>query len=353
MHGYDKEKFSALDAVSWAQVICFAPMMFKAAVALKKLGLLKALEEHASGLTAAQAAAHCHISAYAATVLLDMGLSARIVLKQDQCYRLAKTGAFLLNDPLTAANLDFTEHVCYEALNYLDQSLLQGRPCGLQVFGDWPSIYPALTSLPPAARDSWFKFDHFYSDSAFKPALRLLQQFSPALIFDVGGNTGRFAAACLQQLPACRVSILDLPEQIAAARGNKALDTDRISFQEIDVLSAAALPQGADIWWMSQFLDCFSTKQIEQILTKVHAAMSPAARLCILELFWDNQRFAGASFALNATSLYFTVLANGNSRFYSREEFVPLLTRSGFILEAEQANLGLGHTLLICRKDQS
>lgn len=352
MHGYDKEKFSALDAVSWAQVICFAPMMFKAAAALKKLGLLKALEEHPAGLTAAQAADHCGVSPYAAAVLLDMGLSARIVLKKDQHYLLAKTGAFLLNDPLTAANLDFTEHVCYEALNYLEQSLLEGRPCGLQVFGDWPTIYPALTSLPPEARDSWFKFDHFYSDSAFKPALRLLQRFQPELIFDVGGNTGRFAAACLQLMPACRVTILDLPAQIAAARANPALDPQRIGFAEINMLSDAPLPAEADIWWMSQFLDCFSTEQIVQILNKVRTAMRPEARLCILELFWDNQRFAGASFALNATSLYFTVLANGNSRFYSREEFVPLLKEAGFTMEAEHSGLGLGHTLLICRKDK-
>ncbi len=117
------------------------------------------------------------------------------------------------------------------------------------------------------------------------------------------------------------------------------------------MLSDAPLPGEADIWWMSQFLDCFSPEQIITLLSNVAQVMKPGARLCILELFWDAQKFEAASFSLNASSLYFTCMANGNSRFYSVEKFYRYLEMAGFRVEQRHDNLGVGHTLLICQKN--
>lgn len=102
---------------------------------------------------------------------------------------------------------------------------------------------------------------------------------------------------------------------------------------------------------MSQFLDCFSPEQIITILSNVALVMKPGARLYILELFWDAQKFEAASFSLNASSLYFTCMANGNSRFYSVEKFYRYLEMAGFEVEQRHDNLGVGHTLLICHKN--
>ena len=113
------------------------------------------------------------------------------------------------------------------------------------------------------------------------------------------------------------------------------------------MLSPATLPGDADVWWMSQFLDCFSPDQIVAMLARVAQAMKPGARLCIMELFWDAQKFEAASFSLNATSLYFTCLANGNSRFYHSAVFIGLLQQAGFVIEQEFDQIGRGHTLLI------
>jgi len=101
---------------------------------------------------------------------------------------------------------------------------------------------------------------------------------------------------------------------------------------------------------MSQFLDCFSPEQIIDMLGRIAAVMKPGAQLYILELFWDAQRFEAASFSLNATSLYFTCMANGNSRFYSVEKFYYFLEMAGFKVAQRVDNLGAGHTLLICEK---
>jgi hypothetical protein len=101
---------------------------------------------------------------------------------------------------------------------------------------------------------------------------------------------------------------------------------------------------------MSQFLDCFSPEQIISILSKIASVMKPGAKVCIMELFWDAQRFEAASFSLNASSLYFTCMANGNSRFYSAEKFYDYLNKAGFQVAERHDNLGVGHTLLICQK---
>ncbi|MDW1675232.1 SAM-dependent methyltransferase, partial [Vibrio sp. Vb2610] len=66
----------------------------------------------------------------------------------------------------------------------------------------------------------------------------------------------------------------------------------------------------------------------------------------VLELFWDAQKYAGASYSLNATSLYFTCLANGNSRFYRSDDFLEIVEAAGLSVVERTDNIGLGHTLL-------
>ena len=232
-------------------------------------------------------------------------------------------------------------------------SLKLGRAEGLKVFGyDDGILYPHLSSLPEPARTSWFTYDHFYSDAAFAPALKQITALNPTQIFDVGGNTGRFATVCVNTLPSVAVTILDLPEQIALAQDKLAgqPNASRISFAPVNVLEDKPFPTGADVWWMSQFLDCFAPEEIVAILRRVHAALPDNGTVCILELFPDAQRFEAAALALNATSLYFSAVANGNSRFYRATDFIGFIEQAGFKLSARTDDIGLGHTLLLLKK---
>lgn len=350
---YEQDPFSALEAIAEAQRIAFAPMLFQTAVCLRKFGLLDVLDKHGKqGATLAEIVAGSEADEYAASVLLDMALSGRIITRSEDKFYLAKVGHFLLHDPMTRVNMDFSHDVCYQGLYYLEDALKEGKPAGLRVFGDWPTIYPALSQLPAPARNSWFAFDHYYSDAAFNAALPYIFASQPASLYDIGGNTGKWAMTCCKYDANVVVTLLDLPEQIALAQQNVAAAglSERINFHAIDMLGDAPLPDQADIWWMSQFLDCFSPEQIVGILSKIARVMKPDARLCIMELFWDAQKFDAAAFSLNATSLYFTCMANGNSRFYSAENFLRYLDMAGFSIEQRLDNLGVGHTLLICHK---
>lgn len=351
---FGSDKRSAFEAKTEAQKIAFGPVMFQAARALVKLGILQTVNDAGSaGISAQEAAGKLNISKYGAEVLLDAGLSMGIVKMKDGKYILTKTGFFVLNDSMTRVNMDFVHDVCYQPFYFLEDSVKTGKPEGLKVFGEWKTIYPALQFLPGQAKKSWFAFDHFYSDVAFPEIIPFLEKDKPSTLMDVGGNTGKFAIHCVANLPDLKVTIVDLPDTLGAAQKNIAAAGlgDRISFHTADLLDEhQELPAGFDAIWMSQFLDCFSEEQIHSILTRAARSMDTKASLYILELFWDRQKYEASSYSLNATSLYFTCLANGNSRMYHSTDMYRMIDEAGLRIVESSDHIGISHTLVKCRK---
>lgn len=351
---YRKERFNSLEALNEAQKLAFAPIAFQTVRSLKELNILKALDTAGKqGALVETLAEQTKVSSYGVRVLLDMGLSIGLVYRNGERYVLGKMGELFEHDEMTQVNLDFTQHVCYKAMEHLSESIVEQKPAGLKELGDWPTIYPGLSALPKQAKTAWHEFDHHYSDRAFGVALPLVFREKPRLIFDIGGNTGKWALKCVNYDPDVKVTILDLPQQLAVAKDNvaKAGFADRVEGLAVDMLdSKCQIPGDADVYWMSQFLDCFSEAQIVSILQRVAEAMKPGAKVYILELFWDSQEYEAASYSLNATSLYFTALANGNSRFYEKAIFTDLIKQSGLQLDEEIDGLSQNHTLLVCSK---
>lgn len=360
---------SALEAKSLAQHIAFSPFIFQATVAMKELGILQFIDKNRrKGALLSDIVDAVNVSEYGVSVLLDFALTSGLVtlLSDDERnendqktlprYGLTKVAFFLLHDEMTLANFDFTQHFAYQGLANLTESIKTGKPEGLKVFGDWPTLYPHLAELPDKSKKSWFAFDHFYSDHAFDEILPLVFADNPKHIVDIGGNTGRFTIKCLQYNSAVQVTIMDLPPQLAKAQLN--IETAGLSerFHQFpcDMLDPTqTLVEKADIYWMSQFLDCFSESQIQIILTNIANGISAKQRVLILETFWDAQKFDAAAFSLNATSLYFTCFANGNSRMYAADKFIALIEESGLVIEQRIDNIGLGHSLLVCSKRTS
>ncbi len=346
---------SAFEAIERAQWIAYAPFVFQAACVLRDRGLLAAVDRSREGLTLEQIAEQVELPHYGVRVLLEAGIGVGLVHEDEQRrYHLTATGHFLIHDGMTRANMDFTRDINYLGLAKLDEAITTGKPAGLEVFGgDWPTIYAALAELPEQAQRSWFRFDHYYSDSAFPASLPLVMRARPRRMLDVGGNTGKWATLCLRHDPKLALTILDLPGQLRVAERNLAAAelVDRVEFHPADLLDEhAEIPPGYDAIWMSQFLDCFSEAEIVTILRRCAAAMGPDARLYILEAFWDRQRFAAAQFCLQMTSLYFTALANGTSQMYRSDVFLACVREAGLIIETEHEGVGLSHTLLVCRR---
>jgi hypothetical protein len=355
---HDKKK--AVDAKFEAQKLAFGPYAFQAARTLRDTGILEMVSDSGeAGVEAPAVAAKLGLSEYAVATLLEFGLTMELVkLAADTeplRYTLGKVGYFIQYDPMTRANMDFMHDVCYEGAFTLKESFLNGKPEGLKVFGkQWKTVYEALSKLPPQVQESWFAFDHFYSDVAFPEALPIVFRRQPKALFDIGGNTAKWALSCFKFDPEVKVTIIDLPGQAAMATKNiaEAGAAGRVGTFPCNVLDPSSVfPKGADAVWMSQFLDCFSLPEIEGILRKVGAAVGPECDVWVLEPFWDQQKYTAAAYSLHATSMYFCNMANGNSKMYRSTEMIEAIGRAGFRLE--EAINGLGahdYSLLRFRK---
>lgn len=359
MMDYYSDKMRAIDAKTKAQEIAFAPLAFQTVLALRNLGMLKSINDSGdAGLTAEAVADKAGVSLYGAKVLLEFALGMGVVklvpeIKEER-YVLSKTGWFLLEDDMTRVNMDFVNDICYKGAFNLTESVKNGKPEGLAVFGKWTTIYEALSTLPEQAKKSWFAFDHFYSDIAFPEALPIVFAQKPKKLLDIGGNTAKWSICCCKYNPDVKVTIVDLPGQTAVARENaaKAGFGDRIDTCEGNILAdSTILPKGYDAVWMSQFLDCFSLKQVTKIIKKVVSAAGNNTDIFVLEPLWDCQKFQASSYSLQATSIYFTCMANGNSKMYRYQELVDAIEAGGAKLETAHHNLGSNsYSLLRFRK---
>ncbi len=349
------KEMSIIEAKFEAQKLAFGPFYFQVVASLKDFGILQLIAKNRKGIKLSEITQKLSITEYGVSVLLEAAACINIVEYIDsESVKLTKLGFVLNSDIMTNINVDFMKYVCYDGIKHLSECIKTGKPEGLKEIGDWPTLYEGLAHFPEKVRDSWLDFDHYYSDDAFADALKIVFKEKPKYLFDIGGNTGKWALQCCGYDSDVRIKILDLPGQLKMARANAAAKNfqDRIDFHQIDLLDKfQKIPQGADAIWMSQFLDCFSKDEILQILKNVHQASDQNTNIYILEPFIDNQKFEAAKYSLIATSIYFTTMANGNSKMYSIEVMKDLVKKAGLeVVESFELIGNSYHTILKCKK---
>lgn len=348
---YSHERLSAGEAQRLAQEIAFAPVVFQVSRLMVKFGILQLLNQNPDGLTQAEIVKQVEIDTYAVQVLLESSLSAGTVLFQNERYLISKAGWFLLNDSMARVNMDFIHDVCYQGLFELEKTLQTGKPEGLKTFGTWPTLYEGLSSLPQQVQKSWFGFDHYYSDHSFDKALDIVFSHDVKTLLDVGGNTGRWAVQCVTRNPDVHVTIMDLPQQIGLMRQavKNVAGQDRIHGHPADLLNPEVpFPRGFDAIWMSQFLDCFSEKEAVSILSRAANSMDKHTALYIMEPFWDRQHYETAAYCLTQTSIYFSAMANGNSKIYHSDDMIRCIEAAGLKVAGITDGIGRGHSILRC-----
>jgi hypothetical protein len=348
----NKEEISVLDAKHEAQKIAFAPFVFQVARILRDKGVLTFLKkQRKKGANIEKLHSELNISEYGLRVLLELASTSGVVNRtEEEVYTLTKTGYFLDTDMLTKVNMDFTHDVCYKGLFHLEEAIDEGTPAGLKEIGDWSTLYEGLSQFPPKEQESWLNFDHYYSSDSFPEALPIIFKDEPKTVLDVGGNTGKFSMKCCDYNENVKMTIVDLPGQINLATRNIEMHelTDRINYFPLNMLHPNKPFPKADAIWMSQFLDCFSEDEIVTILKHAVASMASNTKLFIMETFWDNQKYPAATFSLAATSVYFTAMANGNSKMYGIKRFKALVEKAGLEVVQENFPIGVSHTILTC-----
>ena len=80
--------------------------------------------------------------------------------------------------------------------------------------------------------------------------------------------------------------------------------------------------------------------------------MDEHTSLYILEAYWDRQQHETGAYCLTQISVYFTAMANGNSKMYYSGDMIRCVERAGLEVSAIYDNLGSGnsHTLFQVKK---
>lgn len=349
----DNDTCTVLEAQYAAQKIAFAPIIFQVAKSMRDLGVLKALFENDKvGLSIEEIAQIIDISKYGVKTLIETSLSSDIVKCIKDKYFITKTGYFLLKDEMTRINMNYNHYINYQGLYYLSDSIKNSKPTGLKTFGNWKTIYPALSTLPTDAKKSWFEFDHYYSDSAFPSVVNMLVEKNPKKVLDIGGNTGKFSMRLAKASKDIDITICDLPQQIELAKEYIVSEglKGRVNFISQNILDKTLdIPSGYDLIWMSQFLDCFKEKDIIDILGRVKGSMQENTLLYIMEPLWDKQRFETSAYCIINTSPYFAVMANGYSKMLNSIDLKVYINKAGLEVVEEIDNIGICQNIIVCK----
>ena len=351
---YRKDRLSAKAAQELAHVIAFGPVVFQITRVMMKEGIFDILRDGSRSVP--EIAHQTGLTEYAVKVLLESSLTLGTVLRDPDSgkYSLSKVGWFFLTDPMLKVNVDFNHDINYQGMFHLDEALREGRPAGLKELGNWPTIYEGLSQLTDVQKRSCFGFGQCYSGGAFDAVLPKVFARKPARLMDVGGNTGKWAMKCVGYDPDVRVTIVDLPQQIAMMKQQtEGLEgSERIDGVGVNLLDPSnTLPEGCDVIWMSQFLDCFSDEQVVSLLQRAAAALVPGGRVFIMETLWDRQKWPAASFDLAQTSVYFTAMANGNSKMFNTPDLLSYIASAGLRVVNITDSIGYGHSLIECELD--
>jgi SAM-dependent methyltransferase len=145
-------------------------------------------------------------------------------------------------------------------------------------------------------------------------------------VCDVGGGTGSALAAVLRQWPAMSGAVLDLASLRADAQEQFAAAgvADRASFRGGDFF--ASVPSGFDLYTLFAVVHDWGDDDVVRILSCVRAALSPGARVMVVER--SMPAGSGEDFVKAADLLMLAYTSGGRER--SAAEYEALFARAGF-----------------------
>ena len=341
---------SIIKALTDAQKLIFAPLAFQAVAALLDFGIMDLIDKTPASEN--EIIEKLNLDEYTVKTLLQIGILNNLIQKSGEVYSLTRTGGVFLYDEMTKVNFNYVRDLCYLGAGELVKSFKTGKPEGLHKYiGNYPTIYPAITALPEKLKQHWYEFDHFYSDNCFDEVYEIITK-KYNKIYDIGGNTGRFEKVCLGHNKNIDITMFDLKENIETIEKDAGLQ--KCKFQAINVLDENPnYPEMNNCAvFMSQFLDCFSKKDIRKILADLKNTIDENSAIYILEPYTDRQKFEAAEYSLCHASLYFTCMANGVSKFYTFEEMKNIIESAGLYITNCINDIGsFNYTLLECRKN--
>jgi len=148
-------------------------------------------------------------------------------------------------------------------------------------------------------------------------------------LLDVGGGSGAYAIAFARAVPALRADVLDLATVVPIADRNVAEAglSDRIHTRVGD-LARDDLGQGYDLALLSAICHMLGPEEVQELLRRVRAALSPGGRVAIQDHVMAEDRTApraGAMFAVNM------LVGTPRGGTYTEAEYRAWLLGAGFV----------------------
>lgn len=147
-------------------------------------------------------------------------------------------------------------------------------------------------------------------------------------VLDIGGGTGSFLRAILQQYPQLQCTLFELPT--AAAVACQRLESDSLG-RKIDIIEGDflkdVLPKGHDAVLLAHVVHVLVPEQNLQLLRQARQVVTPGARLLIVDFWMDATHTQPLMGALMAGEF---LVVGGNGDVYSVEEGRKWLEQSGW-----------------------
>ena len=296
--------------------LCTASAIAKVVYTAAKIGLTDQLAGGAK--TAAEIAGP--LGAHAPSLYRVMRTLASLGFLTETSERFALTplGELLqTGSPFRSAVLTLCGPLMSQPFDDFEHSVRTGETAFEKVFG--APIFDHLAQRPEAARQFSETMVAFHG--AEPPAVAAAYDFSGLqTIVDVGGATGNLLQAILAQHAGPRGVLFDLPHVVADAPKHPRITTASGSFFE-------SIPTGGDAYVLSHIIHDWTEAQCLTILGNCRKAMSPNARLLIVESVLPAGDVFHPGKVLDMVML---AIPGGVER--SEAEYAALLAKAGFRL---------------------
>jgi ubiquinone/menaquinone biosynthesis C-methylase UbiE len=157
---------------------------------------------------------------------------------------------------------------------------------------------------------------------------KLVRTEAPIKVLDVAAGHGMFGITVAQHNPKAKIVALDWPSVLTVAKdyAQRSGVSDRYTLLPGNAF-AVSLGAGFDVVLVPNFLHHWDRATIETFLRKVHAALSPAGRIVVVEFAPNDDRISppvAAAFVMNMLAL----TPGGDA--YTASEYREMLLHSGF-----------------------
>jgi 2-polyprenyl-3-methyl-5-hydroxy-6-metoxy-1,4-benzoquinol methylase/predicted transcriptional regulator len=228
-------------------------------------------------ITAEDIAGTCNLNVKATTALLGALTGMHLVKFSNGKYMLTKASKkWLLKTSPTSytAMMQFDNQVCYAWMEQANNFLKTGN--GLQYHGQ----------MTP---QQWSLYQNGMTDIARTISKLVAQKIKlpngPSAMLDIGGAQGIYASAMIDKNPQLTVTVMDLPEAIAAHSRKNHLRESKLVFRSGDILKDDIGQQQYDVVLMASVAHHFTDAENKTVARKVYVALKPGGSFFILEYF--------------------------------------------------------------------